>query len=200
MQSDERRESQGVLDNKKLHKCSSPQTTTVTGREMKSKYSWGALHYVFLFPVWLHSSPSTSAGRSEHAPPREQWKDKAQTWCACSQHLSSKAAGVIKKLTMKLNSARLSRAVLFALWHVSNGGPTHVRHPPGTSASPAALSDWRAIYLSASTSAPSLPNPPHCRRPAGPHGEHSVPHRSQIHQVGGRRRLLEGSGTSVRAE
>lgn len=31
-------------------------------------------------------------------------------------------------------------------------------------------------------------------------GGHSQPHRSQIHQVGGRRRLLEGSGTSVCAE
>lgn len=42
--------------------------------------------------------------------------------------------------------------------------------------------------------------PPHCRRPAGPRGEHLQPHRSQIHQVGGRRRLLEGSETSVHAE
>ncbi|KAK5857262.1 hypothetical protein PBY51_010518 [Eleginops maclovinus] len=38
-------------------------------------------------------------------------------------------------------------------------GPASVRYPLGTPASPQALSDRGAIYLSASTSTPSLPNP-----------------------------------------
>lgn len=131
---------------------------------------------------------------------RQKHDGRAVTHMQYSTPLIKSSRSHKKKLMMELNSARLSRAVLFPLWHVSNGGPAHVRHPPGTSASPPALSDWRAIYLSASTSAPSLPNPPHCRRPVGPHGEHSQSHHSQIHQVGGRRRLLEGSGTSVCAQ
>lgn len=83
MCSSERTARQGVLDNKELHKCTSPQTT-VTVCEMKGKYPWGALHYVLLFPVWLHSFPSTSAERSEHVPLLERWDDKAQTWCLCT--------------------------------------------------------------------------------------------------------------------
>lgn len=49
MRSGERTESQGVLDNKELHKCTSPQTTTVTGREMKSKYPWVFSSMCFCF-------------------------------------------------------------------------------------------------------------------------------------------------------
>lgn len=66
-------------------------------------------------------------------------------------------------------------------------GPANVSHPPGTLASPPALSDWRAIYLSASTSTPALPNPSFFSRG---HGQHSQPNHSQIHQGGGSRRHL----------
>lgn len=79
------RRAKGVLGNKELHIFTSPQTTTLTGREVKSKYPRGALPSMcFLFPVWLHSSPCTSAERSEPGPPLEEWKDKAQTWCVRS--------------------------------------------------------------------------------------------------------------------
>lgn len=87
----------------------------------------------------------------------------------CFQHLLSKAPGVVSlkktwgwNLTPLLALCRLEPSSCHCgrhYWRVSNGGLANVSHSLGTSPSPPALSDWGAIYLSASTSAPSLPNP-----------------------------------------
>lgn len=96
----------------------------------------------------------------------------------CFQHLLSKAPGVISlkktrgwNLILLLALCRLEPSSCHCDCHycrVSNGGPANVGRPLGTSASPPALSDWRAIYLSASTSTPSLPNPSFCQGPRAP--------------------------------
>lgn len=54
---------------------------------------------------------------------------------------------------------------------ISNGGLANIGCPLGTSPSPPALFDRRAIYLSASSSTPSLPNPFFCQRDVGSHGD-----------------------------
>lgn len=86
------------------------------------------------------------------------------------QHLPSKAPGVVslKKTcgwnpTLLLGLHRLERSSCHCACHyscVSNGWLANVSRALGTSESPPALSDWGVIYLSASTSTPSLLNPP----------------------------------------
>lgn len=61
---------------------------------------------------------------------------------------------------------------------VSNGREANVSRPLGTSESPPALSDRRAIYLSASTSTPALPNPSFCRERRAPK-ENTCSHTAQ---------------------
>lgn len=97
------------------------------------------------------------------------------------QHLLSKAPGVtsLKKtqgwnLTLLLALRGLKPSSCHCDRHyccISNGGLANVGCPLGTSPSPPALFDRRAIYLSASSSTPSLPNPFFCQRDMGSHGD-----------------------------
>lgn len=84
--------------------------------------------------------------------------------------------------------------------HVSNGRPANVSHPRGTWVSPPALCDWGAIYLSASTSTPALPNPPFCwGRWASM--ENTCSHTTKkTHQCDGSQTHLNCSETSVCTE
>lgn len=97
---------------------------------------------------------------------------------ASFQHLLSKGPGVVSlkktwgwNLTLLLALHRLEQSSCHCDCHycsVSNGGPANVSHPLGTAESPPALFDWGAIYLSASTSTPSLPNPSFRQGPWAP--------------------------------
>lgn len=116
----------------------------------------------------------------------------------CFQHLLSKAPGVISlkktrgwNLILLLALCRLEPSSCHCerhYCHVSNDRPANVRRPLGTSASPPALSGWRAIYLSASASTPSLPNPSFCLGPQAPMENNLRPHHSQVHHEDGGQR------------
>lgn len=144
---------------------------------------------LFLFPEQLHLTPPTSAEREEEYVLCPHWNSeeiKPHTHAhtergdtqRCFQHLLSKALGVIalKKtcgwnLTLLLALCRLKQSSCHCDCHyccVSNGGAANVSRPLGTSESPPALSDWGAIYLSASTSTLSLLNPSIRQGPRAP--------------------------------
>lgn len=138
---------------------------------------------VFLFSEQLHSTPLYKCRKKRVSCPHwESEEIKSQTQHvsrhththigdiqACFQHLLSKGLGVISlkktwgwNLTLLLALCRLKQSSCHCDCHyccVSNGGPANVSHRLGTSESPPALSDWGAIYLSASTSTLSLLNP-----------------------------------------
>lgn len=110
----------------------------------------------------------------------------------CFQHLPSKGPGVVsfKKTwgwnpTLLLGLHRLEQSSCHCACHyscVSNGWLANVSRTLGTSESPPALSDWGVIYLSASTSTPSLLNTPPLHQGAtGPDGGHLQPCCFKIH-------------------
>lgn len=122
-------------------------------------------------------------------PSLEQWRDKATCIACvqththtgniqpCFQHLLSKAPGVIflKKTwgwnpILLLALCRLEPPSCHCDCHYCSqmAGQLMSAILWGPQCSPPTLSDRGAIYLSASTSAPSLPNPCFCQRPRAP--------------------------------
>lgn len=134
--------------------------------------------------VLIFTPPPLQVLKGESSMPSlKQRRDKATNTHTgdsqpCFQHLLSKAPRVLclKKtcgwnLTLLLALCRLGPSSCYCdchYCHVSNGGTANVSLPRGTAGFPPSSSDWGAIYLSASSSTPSLPNPSFHQGPWAP--------------------------------
>lgn len=119
--------------------------------------------------VWVRATPSRTHSAA-HTQPQEIFNLAFNTSSPKHQELSLKKTWGWN-LTLLLALRRLEQPSCHCDCHyccVSNGGPANVSPPLGTSESPPALSDWGAIYLSASTSTPLLPNPSFRQGPQAP--------------------------------
>ncbi|KAK1893456.1 Translation initiation factor IF-2, partial [Dissostichus eleginoides] len=114
-------------------------------------------------------SPPCCSPSSSNEPPVEQKAEQSCGQAPPPPPLVPLVSMILKRqMETKQSWSRLPAIVTLIIALSQMAGPANVSHPLGTPASPQALSDRGAIYLSASTSTPSLPNPSFRQGPRAP--------------------------------